>query len=442
MIPILLIVLLIIVNGVFVMAEMAVVSSRKPRLQQWANEGSSGAQTALDLSSNPDRFLSTIQIGITLIGILNGAFGENALTNRLAVQLQANPTIGPYAQSLAFAIVVIGLTYMTLIFGELVPKRLALQNPERIAAAMAGSMQFLSRLGAPAVKFVSGSTRVVLSLLRIRASEEPPVTQEEIKVMMEQGTEAGVFEEAQHDIVKSIFKLSDRAVSALMRPRREVVWLDIDDSPIENQRKLASSLYSRFPVCQGSLDNVLGIVQTKDLLTRCLAGSKMDLKDNLRPPLFVPEALPALKLLEMFKKSRTHLALVVDEYGGVEGLVTLNDVLEDLVGDVASVDMPEERQVVRRSDGSWLIDGKIQVDDLKEVLKISTLPEEESGSYQTLGGLVMLQVGRVPVTGDVFEAEGFRFEVVDMDGKRVDRVLVSPLPPPPEESSKPGDTED
>jgi putative hemolysin len=293
-------------------------------------------------------------------------------------------------------------------------------------------MNFLSRLCGPAVAFISGSTRAVMGTLRLHAPEAPPVTQEEIKVMMEQGAEAGVFEEAEHDIVKSIFKLSDRGVSALMRPRRDVVWLDIDDSFVENQKKLASSLYSRFPVGQGSLDNVLGIVQTKDLLTRCLAGSKMDLKENLRPPLFVPEALPALRLLEMFKKSRTHMALVVDEYGGVEGLVTLNDILEDLVGDVASVDMPEERQIYQRPDGSWLIDGKLQVDDLKELLKISNLPDEESGSYQTLGGLVMLQVGRVPVTGDTFETAGYRFEVMDMDDKRVDKVLVSKVEPPEE----------
>jgi putative hemolysin len=269
-----------------------------------------------------------------------------------------------------------------------------------------------------------------MSVLRLRPPENPPVTEEEIKVMMEQGTEAGVFEEAEHDIVKSIFKLSDRAISELMTPRREVVWLDIDDPFVENQKKLASSLYSRFPVAQGSLDNVLGIVQTKDLLTRCLAGSKMDLKENLRPPLFVPEGLPALRLLEMFKKSRTHMALLVDEYGGVEGLVTLNDILEDLVGDVASVDMPEERQVYQRPDGSYLIDGKLQVEELKEVLNIPKLPDEDAGSYQTLGGLVMLQVGRVPVTGDSFETDGYRFEVVDMDGKRVDKVLVQKLPEP------------
>jgi putative hemolysin len=438
MIPILVILLFIVINGIFVMAEMAVVSSRKPRLQQFANEGSHGAQTALDLATNPDRFLATTQIGITLIAILTGAYGERTLTERFSAKIQEIPRFAEYSETIAFAVVVIGITYFSLVIGELLPKRLALHNPERFASAMAGFMKFLSRLCAPLVVLVSGSTRVIMSALRLRPPEGPPVTEEEIKVMMEQGTEAGVFEEAEHDIVKSIFKLSDRAVSALMRPRRDVVWLDIEDPFVENQKKLASSLYSRFPVGQGSLDNVLGIVQTKDLLTRCLAGSKMELRENLRPPLFVPEGLPALRLLEMFKKSRTHMALVVDEYGGVEGLVTLNDILEDLVGDVASVDMPEERQVYQRPDGSWLIDGKLQVDDLKEILKIPKLPDEESGSYQTLGGLVMLQVGRVPVTGDSFETDGYSFEVVDMDGKRVDKVLVAKLEkeeePPPEEA--------
>jgi putative hemolysin len=232
--------------------------------------------------------------------------------------------------------------------------------------------------------------------------------------------------------------LGDRAVSALMIPRRDVIWLDIDDPFVENQKKLASSLYSRFPVAQGTLDNVLGIVQTKDLLTHCLAGARMDLRENLRPPLFVPEGLQALKLLEMFKKSRTHIALVVDEYGGVEGLITLNDILEDLVGDVASVDMPSEQQIYQRADGSWLIDGRLQIDELKDLLEISRLPDEESGGYQTLGGLVMLQVGRVPVTGDTFETEGYRFEVMDMDGKRVDKVLVAKVNKPGEESESGG----
>ena len=431
MLPIVVIVLLVLFNGIFVMAEMAVISSRKPRLQQFANEGNSGAQTALELATSPDRFLATTQIGITLIAILTGALGERTLTERLSVRLEQFPRFAEYSETMAFVVVVIAITYVSLVFGELLPKQLALHNPERFAAAMSGVMNFLSRLCAPVVLLISGSTRLVIRVLGLKPSMEPPVTEEEIKVMMEQGTEAGVFEEAEHDIVKSIFKLGDRGVSALMKPRRDVVWLDIDDALPENQKKLASSLYSRFPVAHGSLDNVLGIVQTKDLLTRCLAGSKMDLKENLRPPLFVPEGLPALRLLEMFKKSRTHMALIVDEYGGVEGLVTLNDILEDLVGDVASVDMPEERQVVTRPDGSLLIDGKLQIDDLKEVLKISKLPDDETGSYQTLGGLVMLQVGRVPVTGDAFELEGHRFEVVDMDGKRVDKVMVSPVAGPP-----------
>jgi putative hemolysin len=428
MLPILMLLLLIAVNGVFVTAEMAVVSSRRPRLQQLANEGSSGAEVALELATNPDRFLATTQIGITLIAILAGAYGERTLTSRLGVYLEAIPSLARYYESLAFGIVVVAITYVSLVFGELLPKRLALHNSERIAAAMAGFMRFVSRLCSPLVALISGSTKLVIGALGLRPSAEPPVTEEEIKVMMEQGTEAGVFEEAEHDIVKSIFKLGDRAVSALMRPRRDVVWLDLEDPFPENQKKLATSLYSRFPVANSSLDNVIGIVQAKDLLTRCLEGDKIDLKASLRPPLFVPEGLPALKLLEMFKKSRTHMALVIDEYGGVEGLVTLNDILEDLVGDVASVDMPEEKQVVQRPDGSWLIDGKLQIDDLKDVLRIPVLPEEESGRYQTLGGLVMLQVGRVPVTGDVFEAVGHRFEVVDMDGKRVDKVLVSKQP--------------
>lgn len=430
MLPILVILLLILLNGIFVMAEMAVVSARKPRLQQFANEGGRGARTALNLATHPDRFLATTQIGITLITILSGAVGERTLTDRLSLRFQQLPRIQDYRGTVAFAVVVIAITYISLVFGELMPKRFALHNPERIAAAMSGLMSFLSRLCAPLVWLINGSTTLIMRVLRLRPPAEPPVTEEEIKVMMEQGTEAGVFEETEHDIVKSIFKLGDRGVSALMKPRREVVWLDTDDPFAENQKKLASSLYSRFPVAHGSLDNVLGIVQTKDLLTRCLAGSKIDFKANLRAPLFVPENLPALRLLEMFKKSRTHMALVVDEYGGIEGLVTLNDILEDLVGDVANVDLPEDRQIVKRPDGSLLIDGKLQIDDLKEALQITELPSEESGSYQTLGGLVMLQVGRVPVTGDTFEIDGLKFEVVDMDGKRVDKVLVSKSVPP------------
>jgi putative hemolysin len=426
---ILIILLLMAVNGVFAMAEMAVVSSRKPRLQQWANEGNRGAEAALELSVHPDRFLSTIQIGITLIGILAGAFGEKALAAKVSAQLAQYPQVADYSDSIAFVLVVIVITYLSLVVGELVPKRLALHNPERFAAFFAPPLSFLSRAAAPAVNLLGASTRLVLKLLRSKPQEEPPVTEEEIKVMLEQGTEAGVFEEAEHDMMKSLLKLGDRAVDALMKPRREVTWLDVDEPWEENRKRMAASLYSRFPVAKSSLDNVIGIIQTKDLLTRCLAGEKMDLKQSMRPPLFVPEGLPVLQLLEMFKKSRTHIALVVDEYGGVEGLVTLNDVLESIVGDVASADMPAEKMAVQRADGSWILDGKILIDEMKEIIDMGHLPDEDSGSYNTLGGFVMMHMGRVPVTGDTFDAEGFRFEVVDMDEKRVDRVLVSRVPP-------------
>jgi len=426
---VLILLFLIVVNAVFVLAEMAIVSSRKPRLQQWANEGNRGAAAALELSIHPDRFLSTTQIGITLIGILTGAFGERALTARVSAALQAYPQIASYSESIAFGIVVAAITYFSLVIGELVPKRLALLNPERFASFLAPPLSFLSRTTAPVVHLLSSSTRSILRIIGARQAEEPPVTEEEIKVMLEQGTEAGVFEEAEHDMMKSLLKLGDRTVDALMKPRREVVWLDLEDSSEENRRKMATSLYSRFPVAQGTLDNVIGIVQTKELLTRCLAGEKIDLKHAVKPPLFVPGALAALKLLEMFKKSRTHIALVVDEYGGVEGLVTLNDVMEDIVGDVASADMPTEKLAVQRADGSWLLDGKINIEDMKETLELADLPGEDSGSYNTLGGFVMMQVGRVPVTGDTFDAADYRFEVVDMDEKRVDKVLVSRVPP-------------
>jgi putative hemolysin len=425
---IIILLLLIVLNGLFAMAEMAVVSSRRARLRHWANEGNPAASRALELATYPDLFLSTTQIGLTLIGILAGAIGERALVAKLSTHLERYPSVAPYSDTLAFFVVVVAITYITLVVGELVPKRLALHHPERYATLFAGPLSMVSKATAPIVHLLNGSTRLVLKVLGAKPPAGPPVTEEEVKIILEQSTQAGVFEEAEHDMMKRLLRLGDRSVGALMRPRRDVVWLDIEDDWITNRRKMASSSYSRFPVAQGTLDNVIGVVQTKDLLTRSLAGARLDLRDVMRAPLFVPEALPALKLLEMYKKSRTHIALVVDEYGGVEGLVTLNDVLEDIVGDVASADMPVERMAVQRADGSWLLDGMIQIDDMKELLKISELPEEDAGNYNTLGGFVMLQMGRVPVTGDRFEAEGFDFEVVDMDEKRVDKVLVSKLP--------------
>jgi putative hemolysin len=425
---IIIIFLLIVLNGVFAMAEIALVSVRKPRLQQWSDGGNTSAHVALDLANKPETFLSTTQLGMTLIGILMGAFGERTLSGRIEAQLNRIPTLAPYGQTLSLVFVVVVITYFLLVIGELVPKRLALHSPERLASILAKPMNVVSRLGSPFVHILSDSTNAVLSLLRIRPSEEPPVTEEEIKVMMEQGAEAGVIEETEHEMVSRLFRLSDRAVVALMKPRRDIVCLDIDDPIEENMKKVAASLHSRFPVVQGSLDHVIGIIQENDLLKCCLAGQQPNLKNVVRPPLFVPAAVPAFRLLEMFKASHTHIALVVDEYGDVQGLVTLNDFFEDLVGEVASADTPQERYAVQRGDGSWLVDGKMIVHDFKELMNVARLPGEESGSYQTVGGFVMMQLGRIPAASDTFEALGLRFEVVDMDENRVDKVLVQRVP--------------
>ena len=411
----------------FAMAEIALVSVRKPRLQRWAAQGNTSAQVALDLANKPETFLATVQMGMTLIGIFAGAFGERTLAIRIESYLNGIPRLAPYGHVISLVTVVGAITYVTLIIGELVPKQIALHSPERFASALAKPMMLLSRVGAPIVSILNWSARVVLRAFRIRPSEEPLVTEEEIKVIMEQGAEAGLLEESEHETVRRLFRLSDRAVMALMKPRHDIVWLDVDAPTEETMKQVVASSHSRFPVVRGSLDNVVGMVKEKDLLACCMSGKPLNLTDAVQPPLFVPGAIPAFRLLELFKKSRTHVALVVDEYGDVEGLVTINDFFEDLVGEVASADMPQERHAVQRPDGSWLIDGKMPVHDFKELLNLGKLPGEEQSSYLTLGGFVMMQIGRIPVTADSFEAAGLRFEVADMDGKRVDKVLVQPL---------------
>jgi putative hemolysin len=424
---ILLIVPLIVLAGAFAMAEIALVSVRKPRLQRWAAQGNTSAQAALDLANKPETFLATVQMGMTLVGIFAGAFGERTLSLRIESLLSGIPPLAPYGHAISLITVVGAVTYLTLIIGELVPKQIALRNPERFAAALARPMTALSRISAPIVTVLNASAGVVLRVFRIRPSEEPLVTEEEIRVIMEQGAEAGLIEPSEHETVRRLFRLSDRAVMALMKPRHDIVWLDADAPMERTMKQVAVSSHSRFPVARGSLDNVVGIVKEKELLACCMGGTSVNLTDAAQPPLFVPGAMPAFRLLEMFKKSRTHIALVVDEYGDVEGLVTINDFFEDLVGEVASADTPQERRAVERPDGSWLVDGKMPVHDLKELLDLGKLPGEERGSYLTLGGFIMMQIGRIPVTADRFDAVGWRFEVVDMDGKRVDKVLLRPL---------------
>ncbi len=424
-VEIFIILLLIIANAVFSMSEMAIVSSRKARLQQLVNQGDTNAQAALKLADSPNHFLSIVQVGITLINILNGVFGGATIATKLAKYVELVPILKAYSQPIAFSVVVLLITYFSLIIGELVPKRLALNNPERIAAIIATPMVTLVTLASPIVYLLGGSTEMVLRVLGIRPSLEPQVTEEEIKILIEQGTEAGTFEEAEQDMVERVFRLGDRPVNSFMTPRPDIVWLDLEDSPEENRHKMMESAYSRYPVCQEGLDNVLGIIPVTDLLARSFQGENLDLTVGLRQPVFVPESTRGLKVLELFKQATTHMALVVDEYGVIQGLVTLNDIMSEIVGDVPA-DLGDEPQAVQREDGSWLLDGMLSVEDFGEMFNIAKWELEERGSYQTLGGFVITHLGRIPAAADYFEWQGMRFEVMDMDGNRVDKVLVVP----------------
>lgn len=420
---------LTVANGLFSMSEMAVVSSRKVRLQQQALRGDRRAQAALDLANSPNRFLSTVQVGITLIGTITGAFGGATLSKPLAEQLKnlPIPVLSANAEAVAFATVVIILTYSSLIIGELVPKQLALNNPEAIAAMVAIPMRLISRFTSPVVHLLSVSTDLVLKLLNVRPSSEPEVTEEEIRVLIQQGTDAGTFEEAEQEIVERALRFGDRKISAIMTPRPDIVWLDLEDSAEMNRQRLAEGNHSRLPVCQGGLDNVLGITYVNDLLTQCLGGQAFDLTTDLKQPLFIPESTRSLKVLEQVKSSGNHFALVVDEYGVVQGLVTLNDILQAIIGDVPSNDDEDEVQPVQREDGSWLLEGMMDIDEVHDLLDIGELPGEQRGNFHTLGGFVITYLGRIPHAADQFEWNGLRFEVMDMDGNRVDKVLVTPV---------------
>jgi putative hemolysin len=421
------ILLLIFANGIFVMSELAIVSARKVRLQSLANQGDKRARVALDLANAPNQFLASVQIGITLLAILSGAFAESTLANRLAPLVSLIPGLTPYNSAIASVTAVLLVTYLTLIIGELVPKQIALNYPEKIATVVALPLRFLAKLASPIVYLLSASTDLVVRLLGISPSTEPQVTEEEIRVLIEQGTEAGTFEAAEQDMVERVFRLGDRPVSAVMTPRPDIVWLDLEDTVEENCQKILDSCHSRFPVCQEGLDNVLGISHVTDMLERCLSGQALDLTVSLRQPIFVPESTRGLKILELFKQTGIHMALVVDEYGVIQGLVTLNDIMVEIVGDVPNAGNLEEPMAVQRDDGSWLLDGMLPVDEFFELFDLEGIPKEHRGSYQTLGGFVITHLGRIPAATDNFEWELLRFEVMDMDGNRVDKVLVTPM---------------
>ncbi len=428
--------MLFVVNGLFSMSEIAVVSARRARLQHLANEGNHRAATALALAREPSNFLSTIQVGITFVGIFSGAFGEATLSRELAQTLAAVPSLAPYSDALALTIVVVAIAYFSLIIGELVPKRLALQNPEMIASLTAAPMRLLSKIAYPIVALLSHSTDLVLRMLGAAKSRQSPVSEDEIRVLMEQGARAGVFEQYEKRLVQNVLLLDERSIVAEMTPRLDVVFIDLNEPLEGNLRKIVDSGHSRFPVCRGGPEHIVGVILAKDILARQVAGEPVDLAACMLEPLYVPETLTCIRMLETFKTSNLHIALVVDEYGDFQGLVTLNDILEAIVGDLSASGEGDGQMIVERTTGSWLIDGMLDTIDLKELLGVSELPGEDDNVYHTLGGMMMIQIGRIPQPADAFEWGGYRFEVVDMDGPRVDKVLVSRIT---EDAAPPGE---
>jgi putative hemolysin len=424
-----LLVFLILLNGLFAMSEMALTASRRARLQVMVEAGDAGAQVAMDLHENPTKFLSTVQIGITSIGVLNGIVGEAAFSEPLAQWLNTAFNIRPKIAGIsATALVVMCITFLTIIFGELVPKRLGQMYPEIVARMVAQPMEWLSLAARPFVKLLSWCTEATLRLLGVRGGPNRSVTEEEIAASLEEGVDAGVIEAQEHQMVRNVFRLDDRPVGSMMIPRTDIVWLDAA-APIEEVLKvIVDQEHSRYPVCRGGLNDVLGVVSAQTLLQQLLQGQPLSLTEKLLPPVFVPETLSGMELLDQFRASSAQLVFVVDEYGEVQGVITVRDVMETITGEFTTP-AAEDAWAIQREDGSWLFDGLIPAPELKDRLGLRDLPEEDRGRYNTLAGMVMLLLGRLPQTTDSVEWENWRFEVVDLDGKRVDKVLVTALQP-------------
>jgi len=418
--------LLIFLNGVFAMSEIAVIASRDARLQKLANDGRRGARSALALKNNPSAFLSTVQVGITMVGILSGAIGENALADPLATLLAGVPVLEPHARVIALTIVVILLTYFSVVVGELVPKRLGMQEPERIASLVGVPMKMLARAAKPLVWFFSVSSNLLLKMTGAHNREELSVTNDEIKLLMEQGADAGVFHESERVLVSNVLRLDEQPIVAIMTHRQDIYLLDINQPEAEVRSLLATCPFSRVIVCRGGLDDILGLLRTADLLKAALACEPLAIEQYLRQPLYVPEYVTTTQLLENFRKVYLQCALVVDEYGDVQGLVTLTDVLTAIVGEVPSSGLTPKHDFIEREDGSWLIDGGVTVDRVRFLLEINQdLPGEKNSTFHTLGGFAIHMLGKIPQEADYFESHGYRFEIIDMDNNRIDKVLVT-----------------
>ena len=437
---ILVLVVLIVINGVFAMSEIALVTARRARLARLAEEGDAAARIAVALGEEPTRFLSTIQIGITSIGILSGVVGEAALAEPVAAWLRGLGIEQRASEVAATAFAVVLITYVSIVIGELVPKRIGQIDPEGIARRVARPMYALAIASRPAVRMLSGSTALLLRLVGLRDEKTPGVTEEEIHAMLEEGSESGIIEKNEHAMVRNVFRLDDRQIGSLMVPRSDIVWLDTERPLEENLARMSESEHSRFPVCRGGLEDILGIISSKQLFSQTLKGGTPDITRQLQGPVYVPESLTGLELLEQFRASSSHMVFVVDEYGEVQGLVALQDVMEAVTGEFRP-DRQEDAWAVQREDDSWLLDGLIPLPELKDLLKFREVPGEDRGRYNTLSGMIMWLLGRLPRTGDVIVWERWRLEVVDLDGKRIDKVLASRLPEPAADAGAAGDAD-
>jgi putative hemolysin len=421
--------MLILLNGLFSMSEIAVISCRKFRLQKLSHTGNRRAQAALSLKTDPVPFLSTVQVGITMVGILSGTIGETALVDPFSLWLNGFPTVQPYARGVAIVVVIVTLTFFSVVVGELVPKQLGLMAPEKIAMIIALPMKVLAYVTQPLIWLLSASSNLVLRLFRQDRGQEPPVTNAEIRLLMKQGAEAGVFHESEKMLVANVLRLDEQSVRAVMTPRQEIYLIDLDHPETEILKQLAGCPFAQVVVCRGGLDRILGILRIRDLLTAALGHERLAIERWLQPPLYLWEGVTTTQLIENMRKANSECALVVDEYGEVQGLATLTDVFASIVGDLASSDDTDEKDFVKREDGSWLVDGSVAVERLKLQLKIDeTFPGEKKNAYITTGGLIIYLLGKIPSEGDFVEHGSCRFEVVDMDHNRVDKVLVSLLP--------------
>jgi len=419
------IMVLIFFNGILAMFELAIVSSRKTKLQKMEQDGNHRAKLVIGLIDNPNHFLSTIQIGITLIGILAGAFGGATISGPLSKYLLF---LSPYHTILSMLIVVLIITYLTLVIGELVPKRVALNDPEKIAIKLAKSMNLLLKISRPLVIVLSKSTNFVLRIIGFDKPKENLVTEDEIKLLIEEGIEDGTIEKEEEDIIKRVFGLDAQKIDMLMTPKPEIIWLDLEEGIEEIKKTIVKSKRSIFPVSYGDLDNFVGVVQAKDILSSIFSGEELNIESYLKKPLIVPENLPSLDILKLFKENQEHIhiALVIDEYGGVEGLITLNDVLEGIVGDIPGIDEMDEPTAIQRTDGSWLIDGGFTIDRFKELFDLEEIPKKED-NFTTLAGFILSYINKIPKTGDTFTWDRLSFEIVDMDSHYIDKVLVKQI---------------